>query len=255
MIVAMDGHTLKGISRRRRLAVFMAAALVFCLSACGPSKVSVKTSSQLSQYSVRRIAVLPFEALTSPQIIERRDPSLQVPEGVKASNISVAVPPATHELNRLTTVVPASAAEKVTQLMWTRFQSRQGLEWRSPSEGETAAKKIVATAGELSSEALAGKVAERLAVDAVVVGKVLMYREREGSRFGGDPAIVGFEVKVVTPDGVVLWEGNYYERQRPMTEDLWGFIQRKGTFVTADELAAYGADRLIQKFPFGTPRE
>ena len=79
-----------------------------------------------------------------------------------------------------------------------------------------------------------------------------MYQERVGSRLGADPpAAVGFEVKLVAPDGMVLWVGNYYEKQRPMTEDFAGFIQRYGVFVTAEELAAYGAAELADVFPFG----
>lgn len=85
-----------------------------------------------------------------------------------------------------------------------------------------------------------------------LIGKVLLYQERVGSRLGADPpAAVGFEVKLVAPDGLVLWEGNYYEKQRPMTEDFRGFVQRYGMFVTADELAAYGASELAEAFPFG----
>ena len=50
---------------------------------------------------------------------------------------------------------------------------------------------------------------------------------------------------------MVLWEGDYYEKQRPMTEDVLGFVQRYGTFVTAEELATYGATELAEAFPFG----
>jgi hypothetical protein len=81
---------------------------------------------------------------------------------------------------------------------------------------------------------------------------VLVYQERVGGRFGADPpAVVGFEVKLVAPDGNILWEGNYYEKQRPMTEDFIGFVQRYGMFVTADELAAYGAGKLAEALPVG----
>lgn len=59
----------------------------------------------------------------------------------------------------------------------------------------------------------------------------------------------------LSADGQVLWEGNYYERQRPMTEDVMGFIQRHGVFVTADELAAYGVEHLLLEFPFGKAEE
>ena len=36
-----------------------------------------------------------------------------------------------------------------------------------------------------------------------------------------------------------------------MTEDFVGFIQRYGMFVTAEELAAYGATELAEAFPIG----
>jgi hypothetical protein len=99
-------------------------------------------------------------------------------------------------------------------------------------------------------------VAKQLKADASLIGQVRVYRERVGGRFGASPpATVGFEAKVVAADGQVLWEGNYYEKQRPMTEDLMGFIQRRGVFVTAEELAAYGVEHMLNEFPFGTAVE
>ena len=65
----------------------------------------------------------------------------------------------------------------------------------------------------------------------------------------GPPGCRGFEVKLVAPDGMVLWEGNYYEKQRPMTEDAW-VCSALWTFVTAEELAAYGATELAEAFQF-----
>ena len=58
-------------------------------------------------------------------------------------------------------------------------------------------------------------------------------------------------MKAVAADGQVLWVGNYYERQRPMSEDFIGFLQRSGMFVTAEELAEYGVDEMLKVFPFG----
>jgi hypothetical protein len=99
-------------------------------------------------------------------------------------------------------------------------------------------------------------VAKQLKVDASLIGQVLVYQERVGGRFGASPpATVGFEVKVVAADGQVLWEGNYYEKQRPMTEDFMGFVQRRGIFVTAEELATYGVEHMLLEFPFGTVGE
>ena len=122
------------------------------------------------------------------------------------------------------------------------------------SPGEVA----IALASQSPSQHSAGQspammVAKRLKADASLIGQVLVYQERVGGRFGASPpATVGFEARVVAADGQVLWEGNYYEKQRPMTEDFMGFIQRHGVFVTAEELAIYGVDHMLLEFPFGT---
>jgi hypothetical protein len=99
-------------------------------------------------------------------------------------------------------------------------------------------------------------VAKQLKADAALMGYVSMYQERVGSRLGADPAAsVGFDVKMVAADGRVLWIGQYYERQRPLTEDFVGFVKRYGVFVTAEELAEYGVEEVLKEFPFGTGRE
>jgi hypothetical protein len=104
-------------------------------------------------------------------------------------------------------------------------------------------------------EMAAANLAKRLKADAALVGQVLVFQERVGSRMGASPAAaVGFEVKVVAADGQVLWVGNYYERQRPMSEDFMGFIHR-WAFVTAEELAEYGVDEVLKEFPFGAGGE
>jgi len=125
----------------------------------------------------------------------------------------------------------------------------------SPSE---AAKVLASrtTAQLPAGQSPAVTVAKQLRADASLIGQVLVYQERVGGRFGANPpATVGFEAKVVAADGQVLWEGNYYERQRPMTEDVAGFIQRHGVFVTVEELATYGVEHLLLEFPFGTVGE
>ena len=122
----------------------------------------------------------------------------------------------------------------------------------SPSEA-TNALASPTTSPLAAGQSSAVIVAKQLKADASLIGQVLVYQERVGGRFGASPpATVGFEAKVVAADGQVLWEGNYFEKQRPMTEDFMGFIQRHGVFVTAEELAIYGVDHMLLEFPFGT---
>jgi hypothetical protein len=228
---------------------------VLAVGGCSGSKVTTKASSDLARYQIRTIALVPFTILATPQVRDVVDQAFSMPSGARRSDMAIAVPPNTDQLVRETVTVPMTAGDTVTQLLWSRLRTRQGVTVLAPSE----AAKVLASqpttqspAGQLS----AVEVAKQLKVDASLIGQVLMYQERVGGRFGASPpATVGFEAKVIAADGQVLWVGNYYERQRPMIEDVMGFIQRHGMFVTAEELATYGVEHLLLEFPFGTGEE
>ena len=230
----------------------MLMVLVMGVVGCSGSKVTTKSSSELPRYQIRTIALVPFTTLATPQVRDVVDHSFSAPQGVRRSDMAIAVPPNTEQPLRHTVTVPTGAGDIVTQLLWNRLRARQGVTVLSPSE---AVKALAAPA---TSEPSAGQspavtVAKHLKADASLIGQVRVYQERVGGRFGANPpATVGFEAKVVAADGQVLWEGNYYERQRPMTEDFMGFIQRHGVFVTAEELAIYGVEHMLLEFPFGT---
>lgn len=223
---------------------------VVLLSGCSGSKVTTKASSQIGNYRIHKIALIPFETMTTPQVVESSGPSFPVPSGARRSDMSVAVSPPTGQYARRTNPIPSGVGEKITDLMWTKLKARSGVQVISPRETIVAKKEL---GGETTPEPVPiHKIAQRLGADAALSGKVLVYQERVGGRLGADPpAVVGFEVKLVAPDGNLLWEGNYYEKQRPMTEDVVGFIQRYGMFVTAEELAAYGAAELAEALPVG----
>jgi hypothetical protein len=228
---------------------------VLAVSGCSGSKVTTKASSDLARYQIRTIALVPFTILATPQVRDVVDQAFSMPSGARRSDMAIAVPPNTDQLVRETVTVPMTAGDTVTQLLWSRLRTRQGVTVLAPSE----AAKVLASQSTTQSPAgqlPAVEVAKQLKVDASLIGQVLMYQERVGGRFGASPpATVGFEAKVIAADGQVLWVGNYYERQRPMIEDVMGFIQRHGMFVTAEELATYGVEHLLLEFPFGTGEE
>jgi len=226
--------------------------LVLVVAGCSGSKVTTKSSAELPRYQIRILALVPFTTLATPQVRDVADQAFAVPPAVRRSDMAISVPPNTEQPLRQTVTVPAGAGDIVTQLIWSRLQARQGITVLSPGEA------AIALASQAPSQHSAGQspammVAKRLKADASLIGQVLVYQERVGGRFGASPpATVGFEAKVVAADGQVLWEGNYYEKQRPMTEDFMGFIQRHGVFVTAEELATYGVEHMLLEFPFGT---
>ena len=228
---------------------------VLLVVGCSGSKVTTKASAELSRYQIRIIALVPFTTLATPQVRDVSDQHFSVPPEVRRSDMAMAVPPNIEHPLRQTVTVPAGAGDIVTQLLWNRLKTRQGMTVLSPGE---AARALTSQAALQPSpgQSQAVTVAKQLKADASLIGQVRVYRERVGGRFGASPpATVGFEAKVIASDGQVLWEGNYYEKQRPMTEDLMGFIQRRGVFVTAEELAAYGVEHMLNEFPFGTAVE
>ena len=231
--------------------------LVLAVGGCSGSKVTTKASAELPRYQIRTIALVPFTTLATPQVRDVVDQTLSAPSGARRSDIAIAiaVPTNTEQPLRQTVTVPTGAGGIVTQLLWSRLRTRQGVTVLPPSE----AVKVLAsqaTPQPSAGQSPAVTVAKQLKADASLIGQVSVYQERVGGRFGASPpAAVGFEVKVVAADGQVLWVGNYYERQRPMNEDMMGFVQRWGVFVTAEELAAYGVDHLLLEFPFGTGEE
>ena len=222
---------------------------------CSGSKVTTKSSNELPRYQVRTIALVPFTIIATPQLRDQGDLFLSTPQSVRRSDISVSVQSNVEPPPRQTVTVPSHAAEKVTQLFWARLRNRPGVVVSSPGDAGKAVSSLGGDPTKSTPEAIAAALAKKLKSDAALIGQVLVYQERVGSRLGASPpASVGFEVKVVAADGQVLWVGNYYERQRPMTEDFMGFIQR-WAFVTAEELAQYGVDELLKEFPFGTGGE
>lgn len=252
-----DRHHLRGRSYRYPLQLTpyarTLALLLLLLSGCLLSpKVKTETFPVVEKYRVKTVVVMPFETLSTPQIADPVSSEFLVPGGAKRSDISVSPPPSPDRQDRPTVTVPAYAGEKVAQLLYVKLKNWEGIRVLSPDEAAQANKELGPAMKGLAADQVARRVAEKLSADAVLLGKVLVYQERVGSKLGADPAAVGFEVKLMAADGQTLWVGNYYEKQRPMNEDFLGFIHRWG-FVTAEELAQYGVDKVIQEFPYGGP--
>jgi hypothetical protein len=228
-------------------------ALAAAIGACAPAKSTYHTSSELGKFKMATVAVLPFEVLKTPQYQSVVPTEVPVPEGARRSDIQFSTPPSGQPREKnVTVVVPSHAGDRVTDLVFAKVQDRQGVRWVGPEESAAVARGLGSAEKASTREKQAWQVAARLGADAVLIGRVNVYQERGGSKFGGAPAEVGFEVRLVGPDGVTLWTGSYYERQRPFVEDAWGSIQRGFVFVTADELADYGAEQIAKNLPIGS---
>ena len=148
--------------------------------------------------------------------------------------------------------VPSIAAEKVTEMVYANLKLRPGLKTLSAYEVTHALKRMGLKYSKLLGPRLAQELGKALSLDAVIVGQVRVYRERDGQKFAAIPAAVGFDVQLINAkNGTVIWMGDYFEEQKPLTEDLKGFLERGGKWVTAEELARSGAKRVMQRLPLG----
>lgn len=97
-------------------------------------------------------------------------------------------------------------------------------------------------------------VGEELEVEAVVVGNVYRFRERKGVSYTVEqPASVTFDLHLLrVSDGAIVWRGQFDKTQSSLMENLLqisSFFREKGRWVTAEELAEEGMERVLQTFP------
>jgi len=210
----------------KRRALPLAAVLLGAVTGCGATTSETITAPQIEQYRIVRIAVLPF--LVSPPT-----------PGQRQGYAAPAPPPA--------------AGDKVADLFYLKLNAREGLAVVSP---QMVRETMPAVAGAVAGRSLLRELGERLDIAAVLEGTVEVYKERQGSALGlerpEDAAAVGFSVRLVSvKDGKTLWTGEYYERQRPLTEDLSGFLERGVRFLTVEQLANSAVNKVLLEFPLG----
>jgi hypothetical protein len=98
------------------------------------------------------------------------------------------------------------------------------------------------------------QVGKKLEADFIFIGYVFRFEERIGSSLGVErPASVSFDLHLFRlRDEKMVWLGKFDETQRPLSENLfkiWSFIRRKGSWLTAAELASVGMDEMLRKLP------
>ncbi len=220
---------------------------------CVPSKVQVQSAPQFDPAAISSIAVVPFQKIQVPQWgygqaqAHVRDPEeirtqFRLPGGDQGDQSSA-------QRDRYS--VPDTAAKFITRRIESALASRSALRVIE-SDQVASAVDLGGTQSGPALQTLAKDVGHRLEVDAVLMGIVRTYREREGTRIGAKPAAVGFEMFLVQPaNGAVLWKGEFFEEQKPLTQDVVGFFEKSGGFVTAQELSEIGVEKVMETFPVG----
>lgn len=90
--------------------------------------------------------------------------------------------------------------------------------------------------------------------DAILTGSVYKFKNRVGSNFAVEsPASVGFDLDLIeAQSGGLLWSRRHEETQQALSENLLGlgsFFTRKGRWVTVEDLAVSGLEKILQTIP------
>jgi len=98
------------------------------------------------------------------------------------------------------------------------------------------------------------QVGKKLEADFIFIGYLFRFEERIGSSLGVErPASVSFDLHLFRlKDERMVWMGKFDETQKPLSENLLkigSFIRRKGSWLTAAELASVGMDEILGKLP------
>ncbi len=195
------------------------------LTACGPG-TRVFVHPDIKNYHLERIAIIPFT----------EDDKGQDEGALKSRNVE------------------KGSGEKLTQIFYEKLKTRSDIELIPMEDVSRAIQGIAPADVELPIRSKATRTGKELKADAVIIGSVTSFQERVGGSLGIErPASVGFEVELISvQDDKLLWKSGFYETQASLTEDIGSlplFIKRGGKWITADELARYGAEEVVMGYP------
>ena len=120
--------------------------------------------------------------------------------------------------------------------------------WQIISDGEV--HEVSDSVGPADDKDRYIRIGEMVYADAVVVGRVLRYRERVGDEWGAkSPASVAFVLDLYdVRRGDIIWSSRFDETQKSLSENIFalGNIGQRGIrWLSADQLAQDGVKKAV----------
>lgn len=187
-----------------------------------PNNIQVRHSTDLEARRIRRIAVIPPQG-----------------SGPAAAKIPFNTAPEQKASER-------DAPENLARFVHSAMASLPN--WQIVSESEV--REISESAGAGGDAARLKQIGEMVYADAIMVGRVLRYRERVGDEWGAkSPASVAFVLDLIdVRRGDVIWSSRFDETQKALSENIFaiGDIGQRGIrWLSADQLAQDGVKKAV----------
>ncbi len=199
---------------------FLPLLFLFCACSVGPGNLDSKANTDLEARKIKRIAIFPLELIAG----DNRSRTPLVGEG-RGENSPAAI-------------VSRQLYSAMSQLP----------DWQVISDREVREMEPLVPGG--APEARARRLGQLVYADAVISGRILRFREREGEALGvKNPASVAFVLEVWdVKRGDVIWSARFDETQQALTENLFnlGQIGSRGVrWLKAEELSLEGVKKAV----------
>ncbi len=211
--------------------------VAFLLSGCAQDKgTRAKTFQWAGEGGANKIAIVPFQKMVSldPSVTHLRCP------------LSGAV---------LETCESEINSEKIVEKIFAKKLKAYRRYVIIPQERVRGIyKRISAESFKVSPVDLFKKVGDELEADWVATGYVFCYKDRKGFSYSVKrPASVTFCVHLFrVDDGELVWRKIFDKTQTSLMEnllDVSSFVKGGGGWLTAEELAELGVDKILKTFP------
>jgi hypothetical protein len=150
--------------------------------------------------------------------------------------------------------LPARAGSEVTTAFQRRLNALGRCELISSAQAQDAAEGIDPQAFQKDPFSAAVQIGRELGLEAVVIGGVYRYEQRQGSALGvQSPASAAFDAHLIrVADKKVLWSGRFDETQHSLSENLLkigSFVKGGAQWVTVERWSEIGVESILRTFP------
>ena len=202
-------------------------AFLFLSCSLGPGNFESRHFADAGARNIKRIAIFPLDAFFGEE------------------KTSVPYSPAVFADGRGR---EKTAASVVSHHLYNAMSGLSN--WQIVSDREV--KEVEPLVPQGSPEARVRRLGQLVYADAVISGRILRYREREGEALGAqNPASVAFVLELRdVKRGDLIWSARFDETQKPLSENLFAlgdFTQRGWRWLTAEELALEGVKKAVQQ--------
>jgi TolB-like protein len=150
--------------------------------------------------------------------------------------------------------LPARAGSEVTTTFQRRLNTLGRCELIPLDQAQAATEGMDTKALQKDPLSMAAQIGQELGLEAVVIGAVYHYEQRQGGGLGvQSPASAAFEAHLIrVADRKVLWSGRFDETQRSLSENLLtigSFVKGGAQWVTVERWTEIGVESILRSFP------